>query len=204
MCYSIFMFPNCFSIYLNVRNRVNTDEISFSLYMESLDELFENTRQNMQSNINTNSNIINIQSSSQSTGAFDIDGHNVDYSGKITTAEFNLNSGQIQRTYFGEWRLNIQNQKLNFTASFTMNDPSKNIPTYEFRMDNVQVKSIQITNHDLRLGMILDLSRQSPSCGKITTLNKIPSSLSLIDNKVLVVTFVNSAFSITGIIYGKE
>lgn len=172
--------------------------------MENLDELFENTSQNMQSNINTNSNSINIQSSSQSTGAFNIDGHNVDYSGKITTAEFNLNSGQIQRTYFGNWRLNIQNQKLNFTASFTMNDPSKNIPPYEFRMDNVQVNSIQITNDDLRLGTILDISRQSTSGGKITTLSKIPTSLSLLGNKVLVVTFVNSAFSITGIINGKE
>ncbi len=168
--------------------------------MDSLNELFESTRQNMQSN----SNIINIQSSSQSTGAFNIDGNNVDYSGKITTADFNLYSGQIQRTYFGEWRLNIQNQKLNFTASFTMNHAGKNIPAYEFRMDNVQVNSIQITNHDIRLGMILDLSRQSPSCGEITTLNKIPTSFSLIDNKVLVVTFVNSAFSIIGTIKGKE
>ncbi len=198
------MFPNCFSIYPNVRNRVNTDGISFSLGMENLDELFENKSQNTQSNSNTNSNSISIQSSSQSTGAFNFDGHNVDYSGKITTAEFNINSGQIQRTYFGDWRLNIQNQKLNFTASFTMNDTSKNIPLYDFRMDNVQVSSIQITNDDLRLGMILDISRQSTSGGKITTLSKIPTSLSLLGNKVLVVTFVNSAISITGIINGKE
>jgi hypothetical protein len=172
--------------------------------METLDELFENTGQNMRSNINTNSNSINIQSSSQSTGAFNIDAHNVDYSGKITTAEFNLNSGQIQRTHFGDWKLNIKNQKLNFTASFTMNDPIKNISPYEFKMDNVQVNSIQITNNDLRLGIILDISRQSTSGGKITTLSKIPTALSIIGNKVLVVTFDNSAFSITGIINGRE
>jgi hypothetical protein len=71
-------------------------------------------------------------------------------------------------------------------------------------MDNVQVKSMQITNDDLRLGMILDISRQSTSGGKITTLSKIPAALSLIDNKVLVVTFVNSAFSITGTINVKK
>lgn len=172
--------------------------------MENLDDLFENTRQNMQSNINTNSNSINIQSSSQSTGAFNIDGHNVDYFGKTTRAEFNLNSGQIQGTYFGDWRLNIQNQKLNFTVSFTMNDHSENIAPYEFRMGNVQVNSTQITNDDRRLGMILDISRQSTSDGKITALSKIPSALSLIGNKALVVTFVISAFSITGTINGKE
>jgi hypothetical protein len=172
--------------------------------MENLDELFENTRQNMQAHINTNSNSINIQSSSQSTGAFNIDGHNVDYSGKIKTADLNLNSGQIQRTFFGDWRLNIQNQKLNFTASFTMNDHSKNISPYEFRMGNVQVKSMQITNDNLRLGMTLDISRQPSSGGKITTLSKIPSALSLIDNKVLVVTFVDSVFSITGTVNGKK
>ncbi|HYO06478.1 MAG TPA: hypothetical protein VER14_05810 [Phototrophicaceae bacterium] len=190
--------------YPNVRNRVNTNEISFPLDMENIDELFENTRQNMQSNINANRNSINIQSSSQGTGSFNIDGRNVEYFGKITTAEFNPNSGQIQRTYFGDWRLNIQNQKLNFTASFAMNDPSKNITPYEFRMDNVQVNSVQITNDDLRLGMILDISRQSTPDGKTTTLSKIATALSLIDNKVLVVTFVNSAFSITGTINGKE
>ncbi len=172
--------------------------------MKNLDDFFENTLQDMQSNVNTNSNSINIQSISQSKGAFNIDGLNIDYSGKITTAEFNLNSGQIQIIYFGDWRLNIQNQKLNFTASFTSNYSSKNIPSYEFRMDNVQVNSIQITNDDLRLDMILDFSRQSASGGRITTLNKIPTSLSLIGNKVLVVTFVNSPFSITGIINGKE
>ncbi|MEJ7642566.1 MAG: hypothetical protein WKF36_10280 [Candidatus Nitrosocosmicus sp.] len=193
-----------YSIHLNLRNRVNTDEISFSLDMENLDELFESTRQNMQSNINTDGKSNNIQSSSQSTGELNIDGHNVDYSGKITTAEFNPNSGQIQRTYFGDWRLSIQNQKLNFTASFTMNDPSKNITPYEFRMDNVQVNSIQITNDNLRLGMISDISKQSSSGGKMTTSSKNPTALSLIGNKVLVVTFSNSAFSITGIINGKE
>jgi hypothetical protein len=172
--------------------------------MENLDELFESTRQNIQSNTNTNGASINIQSSSQSTGAFNFDGHNVDYSGKITTAEFNPNSGQIQRTYFGDWRLSIRNQKLNFTASFAMNDPSKNISPYEFKMDNVQVNSVQITNDDLRLGMILDISRKSTSGGNITTLSKISTALSLIDNKVLVVTFVNSAFSITGTVNGKR
>jgi hypothetical protein len=172
--------------------------------MENLDELFESTRQNMQSNINTNGNSINIQSSSQSTGELNIDGHNVDYSGKITTADFNLDSGQIQRTFFGDWRLSIQNQKINFTASFTMSDPSKNITIYEFRMDNILVNSIQTTNDNLRLGMISDISRQSTSGGKITTLSKIPTALSLIGNKVLVVTFANSAFSITGITNGTE
>lgn len=172
--------------------------------MENLDEFFENMRQNMKSNINTKSNSINIQSSSQGTRVFNIDGHNADYSGKITTAEFNLNIGHIQRTYFGDWRLHTQNQKLNFTASFTMKDPSKNSPPFEFRMDNVQVNSIQITNDDLRLGVIIDISRQSPSGGKITTLSNIPTALSLIGNKVLVVTFVNSPFSITGTINGEK
>ncbi len=92
---------------LNVRNRINTDDISFPLGMENLDELFENTRQIMQSNINTNNNSINIQCSSQSTEACNTNGLNVSYSGKITTADFNLNSGQIQRTYFGIWRLDV-------------------------------------------------------------------------------------------------
>lgn len=178
--------------------------LSFPLNMENLDELFEYTRYNMKSHINTNSNSFNIQSSSQSSGAFNFDGHNVDYSGKITTAEFNLNSGQIQRTFIGDWSLNIQNQKLNFTASFTMNDHGKNTSPYEFRMDNVQVNSMQMTNDNLRLGMILDISRKSTLGGNITTLSNISTALSLIDNKVLVVTFVNSAFSITGTVNGKR
>jgi hypothetical protein len=149
-------FIVAYSKHLNVRNRVNTYEVSLLLDMENLDEFFESAGQNLQTNTKANTNSTNTQSSSQSKG------------------EVN------------------QNQNLNFTTSFTMNDPSKNINLYEFRMDNIQVNSIQITNDNVRLGIVSGISKQSTPDVKITTLSKIPTALSLIDKKVIVVTFANS------------
>lgn len=165
---------------------------------DDVGELRESMQQRMESTSNSINSNTQIQSSRQSTGTLNADGNYGPYSGKIATVQFDTANAEVLRTFYGDWSLDTQNDRINFQASFTMNDLVKDTTPFRFSIDNVRINSIQQSNDDLKFGGISDISRQSTIDGKTSLLNDIPTTITIIENKALIVTFDNSAFPITG------
>lgn len=123
------------------------------------------------------------------------------YEGKISKAQLNLENGQVEKTFFGNWYLNTTNgENIEFEATFYMTDILENTQPYTFEIDNVRINSILKNNDDVKYGGLSDITRQSTSDGKVSALKDIPTTISIIENEILVVTFEDSDFPLTGIV----
>lgn len=123
------------------------------------------------------------------------------YEGKISKAQLNLENGQVEKTFFGDWYLNKGNgENIEFNATFVMNHMLKETQPYTFEIDNVRINSIQRNNDDVKYSGLSDISRQSTVDSKVSNLKDIPTTISIIENKILVVTFGDSNFPLTGIV----
>jgi hypothetical protein len=209
----------------------------------NLDDFMEQTQENIQSTIenseNSNNNCennISIQSqtnengkttsttrntcdgetSTNTVGAGGLENGNMD--GNIVSSEYNLETGVIVNSIYGNWSLTTQdNGSKNFNASFvkqpiylnssdvsdtvdgtaTVNDTIANnrvANTTSYDLSNFVGNSVQQQNNDVTYLGKIDVIKETSSnnetiSGETNNYNGIGVSLMLIDNRVLLINF---------------
>ncbi|MEW6604075.1 MAG: hypothetical protein AB1351_05230 [Thermoproteota archaeon] len=77
-------------------------------------------------------------------------------SGNIASAHFNLNSGQVEQTFFGNWSLQVRSiNNASFEADF---DGTGGM---HYRIDNFAMNSFQLVNDHVALGGTANVSESS-------------------------------------------
>lgn len=116
-----------------------------------------------------------IASAANDTGGMVAD---MQLSGNIASAQFNLDSGQVEQTYFGTWSLEVHGVgNASFSADFEGNG-------VHYTVGNVSLNSVQIINEHVALGGTANVT---DSQGR--SWEGVPVSIVVIDGRGLAVTF---------------
>ena len=132
-------------------------------------------------------------------------------SGKIASAQFNLQTGSVEATLFGNWSLHSRSfSNTNLTADFVMRNTSNannnngvatNNSTggqiQEFRISGLKINSFQQTNGNnntiLSLRGITNLTTIAGSQSAQTkSIEGVPISITIIQNKMIIFNFDSS------------
>jgi hypothetical protein len=105
-------------------------------------------------------------------------------SGKIASSVINLNDGNVERLFFGDWSAGVSSiNNASFVAEFdVMNDSSVE---GHYRIDNLTLSSLQRVNEHVVLGGTVDVIEEREE----QSWEQSPVTILVLDNKVLVISF---------------
>ena len=211
-------------------------QLNFDDFMKQTQENIQSTIENSENSNNNCDNNISIQSQTNengkttSTTRSTCDGEtstntigsggleNGNLNGNIVSSEYNLETGDVVNSIYGNWSLTTQdNGSKNFNASFvkqpiylntseasntvngtaTVNDTSSNnivTNTTAYDLSNFVGNSVQQQNNDVTYSGKIDVVKETSSNNATTSdetsnYNGIGVSLTLIDNRVLFINF---------------
>ena len=129
----------------------------------------------------------------------------MDLAGKIASSQFNLQSGQIEATLFGNWSMHVESfSNTSLSADFALHiispaasangESTRDEAQTQFHINNLKINSFQQTsgnsngNDVLSLRGTADLNSASES-RQARSLHDVPISITIIQNKIMIITF---------------
>jgi hypothetical protein len=105
-------------------------------------------------------------------------------SGKIASSVMNIDDGNIERSFFGDWSADVRSiNNASFVAEFdVMNNSSVE---GHYRIDNLTLSSLQRVNENVVLGGTVDVTEEREE----QSWEQSPVTILVLDNKVLVISF---------------
>jgi hypothetical protein len=105
-------------------------------------------------------------------------------SGKIASSVINLDDGNLERLFFGDWSADVRSiNNASFVAEFdVVNDSSVE---GHYGIDNLTLSSLQQVNEHVVLGGTVDVTEEREE----QSWEQSPVTMLVLDNKVLVISF---------------
>lgn len=114
-------------------------------------------------------------------------------SGKIASARINLNSGQVEQTFFGNWSMDVSSiNNASFSADFAAVNNS-NVQDAHYTIGNMSLTSFQRINDHVVLGGTVDVAEEVET----QSWEQTAVSILVIGNKEIAIIFEEQGLSST-------